>query len=241
MIYIMFEPAALGDAICSVGISKFFSEKEGATVFVPVNSNLYNSVCSFYESFPNIHVREVGTEWYVFKDSLYSIDIVNPYDWNYRVEGVREWVVPMWDQQMYTICEVPFSYRYTSFLKSTDRSKELKDSLVGDKPYILTHTSYQGKNGISIDLSSWRESPCDTKVIELSPNITDNVSDYYDLIIGSSEIHCVPSSMYCLVDTIWNKVSGELFLHDIRIDTSIHFNNKWNKGCWGWVHYSEKE
>ena len=126
-------------------------------------------------------------------------------------------------------------------MKSTERSKNLKQSLVGTDSYILTHTSYQGKDRVKIDLSSWRDKPYEGKIVELSPSLTDNVTDYYDLILGASEIHCIPSSMHCLVDSIYDEVLGKMFIHDIRIDTKMHFNNKWNNGCWVWVRYDEKE
>jgi hypothetical protein len=78
------------------------------------------------------------------------------------------------------------------------------------------------------------------KIIEITPNITKNMLQYAKLIENAKEIHCVPSSFYCLTDSITERTSANLFFHDIRAATLMQINSKWNNNRWNIVKYDRK-
>lgn len=236
MTTIMYAPAALGDAIVCVGIIKHFAKK--GLVIVPCNDNLYPSVVGLHKSNKNVWVIKHREGW----DDFIDYSTVNRIEDAYFAMYKEDSKVYLWDQQMYTQAGVPFYKRYKNFsLESSDKTRALKKRLTGDEKYILTHrTTSQHKEIIPIDLNSWRTTETEYKIIEISPEITNDITDYYDLILGASEIHCVPSSLYCLVDGLLDKIEGNAFLHDIRKDTKMMYNHKWNNWGWNLITYSSK-
>ena len=62
-----------------------------------------------------------------------------------------------------------------------------------------------------------------------------DMMQYVKLIQHAEEIHCVPSSFHCLVDSI--QTNAKLFFHDIREKTSMAVNTQWNNFKWNEVNY----
>jgi hypothetical protein len=76
------------------------------------------------------------------------------------------------------------------------------------------------------------------KIIEIEEGITDNMMHYVKLIQNAQEIHVVPSSFHCLVDSI--DTNAKLFFHDLREKTSMFINSSWNTKQWTVVNYNQR-
>ena len=61
---------------------------------------------------------------------------------------------------------------------------------------------------------------------------------YVDLIKNAEEIHVVPSSFHCLVDSM--ETNASLYFHDIREKTSMAINSDWNNHRWTIVKYQNR-
>ena len=154
----------------------------------------------------------------------------------------------LWDEQWYTFFQLPFSLRYTGFTFShkLPGSQKLFDSLVKQPNYILVHKEMGPyRTSLQIDLQSWRSQSGlppleDHQIIEINPNVSENMMDYIDLIRNAAEIHCVPSSFFCLVDSITSQTQARLFYHNIRQGTQMRVNNPYNQLRWCFINYSQK-
>lgn len=141
--------------------------------------------------------------------------------------------VPLWDEQWYTLLDIPFSIRYSRFLwpKIGSKGKKLYDKVV-EKDYILVSNEVRAsrvKHELNIDYR-------DYQVIELTPDLSKNPFYYLKLIENAKEIHCVNSSMFCLIDSIASQLSATLYYHNSR-KTLIRVNNFWNQEKWHIVEY----
>jgi hypothetical protein len=151
-----------------------------------------------------------------------------------------------WDRQFYEFYDVPFSQRYSGFQlpKHISGSDELYDRLTeGNDDYILFHQATSDHpNGMNMNIAAWRQSynlPA-YKIIEIKADITGNMLQYKKLIENAREIHCVPSSFFCLVDSMFDQTAAHLFYHNIRAVTIMHVNSRWNNDRWNIVNYNDK-
>jgi hypothetical protein len=94
--------------------------------------------------------------------------------------------------------------------------------------------------GLPINVSGFRHANGfpEIKIIDIVPEITNNMMQYVKLIQNAQEIHCVPSSFHCLVDSM--PTSAKLFFHDIREKTAMAVNSSWNNEKWNMVNYAER-
>lgn len=154
----------------------------------------------------------------------------------------RDPTFPLWDLQIYSNFDVPYHHRYTSFRlpEMTDNAIKLYDELSGGEPYVLLHrySSHQ-PGGYYLNIEEFRAAynlP-DIKIIEVKEGITNNMMDYTKLIMEASEIHCVASSFFALVDSMVDKTRADLYLHDMRSTAQMRFNSDYNGHRWKIVQY----
>ena len=143
------------------------------------------------------------------------------------------------DRQMYEIVDVPFSMRYTkcNIPLKTKNSKNLFDSLYKGRDYMLVHKYSSNKNdGYPVNLNVGGNAN-NLDVIEIQEGVTNNIFDYLDLIYNAKEIHVVPSSIGCLVDSIVDRAPGRLFFHNVKASVETQVNCEWNKYRWSVVGY----
>jgi len=139
------------------------------------------------------------------------------------------------DRNFYESVEMPFEYRYTMFRlpKVNQKASKLYQQLSHGQEYVLAHRqSSESKYNINIDTH--------LPVIDVDLRVSQNMLNWIDLIKGASQIHCVPSSFYCLVDSIASTLEGKLFYHDIRKGTLLNPNNEFNNNCWNVISYASK-
>jgi hypothetical protein len=151
-----------------------------------------------------------------------------------------------WDRQIYEYFDVPFSRRYKDFQlpDHVPGSQELFDKLNPDHvPYVLWHGhSHTQIQPVHIDLAAWRQSVGATPklIIPIQTGHTPNMLSYLKLIECADEIHCIPSAFHCLVDSVIHKTKANLFFHDVKVNTLMQVNCRWNAWRWHTVFYENK-
>lgn len=248
----------LGDAFVQNGIVNWFADRSrelhlvSHRRFLPTIKHLYSSHSS---------VRVVGPDQHDYFDwpgyiSENQLSCISEPDMEFHTlvvprEGQQfsSCSVPInWDQQMYEFYDLSFSLRYTNFRLPRDLSisQQLKTALLGsyDGPYAVIHSQWGGTN---CDVWNWilarRRSldlPIDIPLIRIDPSLSASCLAWYDLIIGASEVHCVPSGPQCFVDSIWDRCSGQLYYHWARVETHIAVNNRYNQNCWQIEQYENR-
>lgn len=239
-------PMGLGDTFVHSGIVHHFGDR-CFELHLPVWPKIYDTVSCLYQDHSHIKVvplghYDLGENQYVEENKLARIlatDLI-------RIPGKDGPMAPLWDIQLYSYYELPFSLRYTNFRlpKIIKGADELYHSLIkNNEPYVLVHRcSGKYPNGIPIDINSFRKNSKlpDIKIVEIKEGITNNMMQFVTLIKNASEIHCVPSSFHCLVDSMFDKTQAKLFFHDIRADAIMKVNSFWNHHKWIIVNYEEK-
>lgn len=246
---LFFSPAALGDMLVSIGIIKSLLSKYEEIVF-PINKAFSSTLKSILFDEPRIKVIEHDETFslsdYALRNGLHLIE--NPYQKLFLTYLNDKQCAIMWDEQFYTIFDVPFSQKYKTFsIPNLQTSHELKNKIVHNDRYILVHRNYAQYNGVlPIDMHYWRESagldPIEKfQIIDIDPSLSSNMMDYVELIRGAEEIHCVPSSFYILVDNMNHITKAKLFLHNIRKEAvnALRINNQHNNYRWVFINYDK--
>jgi hypothetical protein len=245
---LFFSPAALGDMIVSAGIVRYLLNTYDE-IHIPVNQGFLKTIMSMFRDEERVKIFYYNPNFdlnvYVRENNL--VVIRSPYDKLFAINYNSVNCGIMWDEQFYTIFDVPYSKRYTTFNSNgTKKSLELKEKLINNDRYILVHQNYFAYNGdVPIDMHYWRENAkLDSldkfQIIKINPSLSDDMMDYVDLIRGAEEIHCIASSFFHIVDSMTQETNAKLFFHDIRRTAVLRINNNWNNYKWNFINYSEK-
>ena len=234
----------LGDSFVQSGMVNHYADR-CQELHLPARPSFYKTTKTLYQDHPNIKIvalapiEEHHAQYAKAHglSRLLSIPLVQSSIKNYQI-------IPMWDVQHYSNYELSFGLRYSNFRlpKHIEGSEELYQILSNGEPYILIHR-YTGDDpdGIPINVQEFRKHQGlreDIKVIEIKEGITDDMMRFTKLIQCAEEIHCVPSSFHCLVDSI--QTDAKLYFHDIREKTSMAVNTPWNNFKWSEVHYEHR-
>ena len=234
-------PMCLGDSFMMSGMVHYYADRCNELHY-PVLPAFYTTLRTLYQDYPNIIVVPLegydrGEDQYV-KDNQLSRILRIPSEYT-NVKNFR--LVGMWDIQLYSSYGLEYGLRYSNFRlpRHIEGSEELYQELTQGEPYMLVHRcTGDMPDGIRIDLTGFRNGfdlPNDLKIIEIQEGITDNMMHYVKLIQNAQEIHVVPSSFHCLVESIDTK--AKLFFHDVREKTSMSINSPWSNKEWGLVQY----
>lgn len=238
-------PMTLGDNFVYSGIVHYYGDR-CTELHVPSGEENFDTLTTLYQEHPHIKVVQMlpydqGENQYVEK---FGLSRIVRHDM-FRTQINGHTISIMWDEQIYTQFELPFSLRYSNFRLPSNiaGSQELYQQLAGDEPYALVHrgTSVY-PNGMPLDITGFRKASGmpDIKIVEVKPGITPDLMQYVDLIKNATEIHCVPSSFFCLVDSIHRETNARLFYHDVRANTIMRVNSKWNNYPWTMITYGNK-
>lgn len=237
----------LGDAFVMNGIVHHYARMCG-TLYYPARGEFYETLTCLFKDFPNIEVwRFYNAEQQdVFVETM-DIHRIRSYPLItseiHRVGCEPEYIHVHWPQQVYENWDIPFKMRYLDFHMPKDipGSEELYEQLTeGEKDYIIVHRyASDHPNGIPIDITSFRKinNQPDMKIIEIREGQTTNMLQYKTLIERAKEIHCIPSSFFNLVDSMANHIDAKLVFHDIRKNSLMKVNSRWNNHCWDIVTY----
>lgn len=242
---------SLGDNFICNAIAHIYAEQLCERLHIPCHHRYYQTIKCLYQDFDNIIVHSFSDDWATLEREMFywaqqkqwpvtRIGFENVYYRNMRrVNCPEEYFAVNFDRQFYEQANILFKERYEKFIlpKKISGSDKLYRNLTGsEKDYIIVHDSSSAEKIYPIELWSWRKNNQnkDIKVIKISEGQTDNMLDYVKLIENAKEIHCVPSSFFCLVDSICTKIDADLYFHDIRMNNLMQVNcwttgkNRWN-------------
>jgi hypothetical protein len=236
----------MGDSFVTSAIVRHFS-KMCNKIHVPVAAWQIPTLTTLFQDDPGIQVMaysdNLSLDPFIKQNNLVKINSPPIYTQGNQKDGIS---AVLWDEQWYTFYDLPFSLRYSGFHlpRNLKSSENLYDRLYKDRPYVLVHKHIRNNEYVSIDLQSYR-SQFDLKplnnfdIIEIEPSVTPNILDWLDLIRNASEIHCIPSCIFCLVDGMVNQTKAKLFYHNIRRSTRMRVSNRWNRYLWIPVNYPD--
>lgn len=244
--------AALGDAIVMSPIVRRFA-RDSDKLYFPVRAANYHTVQCLFQDLYNVDVFaytvDAEIEQYLSTQKHFRINAPEIHMTDIHLPGIPGAVsIPInWDRQLYEFYDIPFSARYHEFClpRRIDGADALYDRLTeGANEYCLVHqqTYHHAQGEMQLNLAMWRQlyNLPPLKIIEITPDITNNMLEYIRLIENAQEIHCVPSSFFCLVDSITERTQATLYYHDIRATTMMQVNSKWNNFRWNVVKYDKK-
>jgi hypothetical protein len=235
-------PMSLGDAFVSSGIANYYADR-CIELHYPTLPKYYETLNTLFQDHPNIKVIPIdGPEHetqYIKNNQLARILRIAS-----EIHFIKNYdIVPMWDVQLYSSYGIEFSLRYSNFRlpKHIEGSEELYQELSQGEPYALVHRyTNDHPSGIPINIPNLRlkQNLSPIKIIEIEEGMTNNMMQYTKLIQNAQEIHVVPSSFHCLVDSIDTKAT--LYFHDVREKTSMSINSPWNNKTWYTVYYGQR-
>lgn len=249
---------SLGDNFICNGIAHTYAENLCDRLHIPCHHRYYETVNCLYQDFDNIIIHPFSDDWATLEREMFSyaqenkwpvtrIGFENVYYRDMlRVHCPKECFAVYFDRQFYEQANILFADRYKKFVlpKEISGADKVYETLTGsEKDYILIHKSSSVEKSYPIELWSWRggKKNKDIKVIEIEEGQTNNMLDYVKLIENAKEIHCIPSSFFCLVDSICTKINADLYFHDIRMNNLMQVNClATGKNRWTVINYEQK-
>ena len=232
----------LGDLINSNGLTHYFAEKARYTYIQCRDPKYFPSIECLYKDFPNITVitqEQFNAEAGIIPNS-YKIDGIPcgplPLYFNNGEAGAID---VAWERMVYENFDVPFSVRYKMFKlpNHVEGAQELKDKLTeGEQDYIVVNRYFGGElNQSDYLVDMWNTEGY--KVIEITPDITNNVFQYIELFKHAKQIHVVPTSIHQLVDSMLHLIAGDVFIHLVRRNFFSPVNCQFNEYRWKQIMY----
>jgi hypothetical protein len=249
---------SLGDNFICNGIVHTYSEQLCDRLHIPCHQRYYDTVNCLYQDFDNIIIHKFSNDWATLENSMFSwakenewpvtrIGFEKVYYRNMqRSNTPKECFAVNFDRQFYEQANVLFKDRYEKFVlpKNIDGCEELYEKLTqGCDDYIIVHNASSVEESYPIELWSWRNNYINKniKIIEILEGQTTNMLQYMRLIENAKEIHCIPSSFFCLVDSVCTKIKADLYFHDVRMNNLMQVNCLATGGDrWAMIDYQQK-
>lgn len=193
----------LGDYIICNGLVNFLSTLVDK-LHLPIPNCYSESLHFLYKDNPkvilfhaDVKINDVRLNEYAHKNNLKIVDRCYKYPFNRATA----------QQDFYHSMNVPYSVRYDYFhLPDNPKAISTYNGL-NLKEYIFAHDTY-----------AWQKQKLniDTTLPIFTPDKiqTNNVFDYLEIIKNATEIHCVDSCFYHLVENM--QLNIPKFYHDIR-------------------------
>lgn len=242
------EEASLGDAFVHNAIVHHFANT-CRTLCYPATDTNFATITTLYKDYPNIVVmhkqqyhdkiarhKEDQNSYHLTKFPLFPVAV--------RYENdAFEHIVVNWERQCYEMFDLPFSLRYTGArIPSPYRAAwDLYDKLAGQVNYE-DYALVSRHMGVEQQRLDFHVEPFtgDLRVIEMDPNITNNLLDWLVLIEEATQIHCPPSAVHQLVDSMLDRTDATLFFHHVRKNYMGQVNGPLHGNVWNLVNYTTK-
>lgn len=228
---ILHHHTGLGDHFICNGLVNAISENY--EIYLVCKDIYYNTVSCLYSD--NFNVKPVTICNGSFTEEIEQVELIRHALGLsvYRI-GFESIDHTKFDKNFYEAIGLPYSFRYSKFSlpKFNSGATSLYSKIVKKERYILVHKQ-------SSDIENFNIQITEDNVLFVDPSFTNNMLDWTKVIINAKEIHCIPSSFYCLVDSIPD-IRGKLFYHNIRKGTLINPNNEYNNNKWSIINYAEK-
>ena len=233
---------SIGDCFVMAGAANWFSDRCNHLVFPVLNKANQAEIahCLFRDNpkitvFPYNDPACSDLNIIINKERLMMITATVAFAVTME-DGTRAPI--LWDEQNYTLMDIPFSVRYNHFrLPNVEKeAKELFNRVVKNPSYILCSQQMRNKGSVA----KLKIPDTGDQIIELTEELSSNIILYSELVKHAKEIHCVPSSVFCFIDSITHTTKAKLFYHDIRKHTLMRINNQWNNHRWNIISYDYK-
>lgn len=181
----------LGDHLICGPIVRDLAKKHSSVVVLCKAHNVH-SVSFFYRDAANIEVFAVADD----DEAKAAIKAVQ--DAGLETLGLGVWCdkpfdAQHWDQCFYNQYGLPFKERWNSFKCVRQPSRELE---VPKGEFVLLHEDK--KRGYLIDRKRLPKLP----IVEVTPEQTANLFDFWGLIEGATELHLMESCVAILADSL---------------------------------------
>ena len=237
----------LGDAFVMNAIVHHFA-RSCNTLYYPARGEFFETIKCLYQDVPNIEVwrffNNDQEDFFIERNNLLRVRSTPLITSEiHRIGCEKEHIHVHWPQQVYENFDIPFKMRYLDFHfpKNIEGQDLVYDTLTkGDPDYVLVHRyASDHPTGIPIDIPSFRRQKGlpEMKIIEIQEGQTTNMLHYKKLIENAKEIHCIPSSFFNLVDSMIVDIPAIAFFHDIRKNSLMKVNSRWNNHRWDIVTY----
>lgn len=242
-IVIIHHHTGLGDHFNCAGMVRMISKKKDAHCFVITKDKYIDIIKYMYKNDDDISVSTIPSEpWQLERefakneykkicelyDSLFehftaskefiSIGHEN-YPWNQPILKVKNpWEI------FYDQLKFDYSIRTEYFLWPENQKEELQ---------VYNELNPSGEEYAFIHEDASRDLLIDRTKITTKNIISNpqNINPFLlkEVIKNAKEIHCIDSSMKCLIDLMpENELKGDLFLHNVREYAIGTLTNKWN-------------
>jgi len=204
MIYIH-QHIGLGDFIICNGLIRSLIKNNLQYTLFCCKPNYLNSIKTMYKDLENMSI-EYKNEFDVHN----FLSTLND-DEKIILGHVAETDEYSWDELFYVSHNIPFINRWKNFKINRDlfRENNLFNKLNPENSkFALVHSV--GSDGCNrIDYSKIDK---ELKIIEVSPENTDDIFDYLGLIYKAEQIHCIESCFNVLVDSL-DDINCKIFYH----------------------------
>lgn len=202
----------LGDHLITNALVRDYARDHEA-VFVPCKPHNFTTVKFMFSDQPNIVTIPV-------MDDLGADETVKAFAGERLKLGMfgEKFSYKAWDKVMYDQAGVGFSTRWSGF-RARRSSNMVKPPT--NSPYIFVHEDTSRDFVINRD---------DVPVMwEVSPEKTETIFDWVEVIENAIEIHCIDSSFAILVDSLENLKAKVLKLHLYARPGANppHYKKKW--------------
>lgn len=230
------ENTSLGDGIVISPIVHKYAEYCDV-LYYPSNKHFFETLTCLYQDAHNIIVlqeteyyekRKIAHEYLPTENSVAFVNSV-PYK-KMKLsfsDGTSVYTNVNFERQVYEHFDLPYSFRYTGFKlpKHIDGSYELYKKLTQGYTEYAVLNPYLGvfNQRVNMDISHLTGN---LKIIEITPWITNNMLQYIDLFRNAKQIHTIPTSTFCLLESIQNDLTAELFIHQVRKTFASFIDNK---------------
>jgi len=231
---IVYHHLGLGDHFICNGLVHNVSKNYGK-IYLPCKVHNYETVKCLYSESPKIEVFKIDRDEH--QEVLTLSKILNIPVLKVGFEHCNYF--NNWDRSFYKQLNIDFLERYSRFYlpKSVEGSKEIYDSVIGNKDeYILVHDNSSEKNEYDIDISLGRDEKEMPPIVKITNKVTNNLLQWIDIVQNASEIHVVPSSVFCLIDSIDLNPKCKLHYHGIRTNNMV-INSQLNNYKWNIIKY----
>ena len=219
----------LGDIIECNGMIRHYSENyDIVDIF---SKEIYYEMCKFmYRDDESIIVNRINND----SEARETSDFISKYDGDVVIAGHGDYCSNLAffnkndlgpAESFYHIAKVPWKFRNSKFYIKRDRKEERRvfNKLnPNEEKYIFIHDD--SDRGFRINVSS------DNKIIR--NDSSENVFNMMEIIERADEIHCMSSSVLCMIDCFSNIVElDNLYLHHNVRKVKLGRNSlaaKWN-------------
>lgn len=217
----------LGDQIVAAGIVHRMSYA-CAHVYVLCRAQQLASLQHLYQSIPNVTVLS-NNQFVSDKSDPNAFELERIAEsLHAQVFEVMQYHDPFHPENVfksgYASYNLPYDARWWFWpgVRSTPASQALfKKVTEGFTAYVCVHNHSSERSSYYIDLQKGTHVH-DLPHVHISPSHSENLFDWYDVLVNAEETHVVVSSPFHLLEQIHAQCKGHIYFHHIRDHTLIN-------------------